>query len=220
MASRGLTVKSFLKKDIWASGPQFLLLPQEEWPQNPDGLEEISPKDSEVKSITVNAAQIMSEEVDPITRLIHYFSSWTRLRRAAAWMLKLKRLLLYCSRKRKQASGVLTQLHLDNIHQRDLQRKETGDLETQENSALTVEELANAEMEIICFCQKKRFVDEISSLRKGMNVKRTSHIHKLNPILENGKLRVGGRLSRAAMPEEMKHPVILAKDFHISDLIL
>lgn len=33
-------------------------------------------------------------------------------------------------------------------------------------------------------------------------------------------LRVGGRLSRAAMPEEMKHSVILAKDFHISDLIL
>lgn len=132
-------------------------------------------------------------------------------------MLRLKRLLLYRSRKRKQASGVLTQLQPDNIHQRDLPQKETGNLETQENSALTVEELANAEMEIICFCQKKRFADEISSLRKGMNVKRTSHIP---PILENGILRVGGRLSRAAMPEEMKHPDILAKDFHISDLIL
>ncbi|KAK0152302.1 hypothetical protein N1851_006351 [Merluccius polli] len=110
-----------------------------EWPQNPDGLEEISPKDPEVRTITVNAAQL---------------------------------------RKKKQASSVLAQLHLDNIHQKVLPQKETRNLETQENSGLTVELLANAEMEIICFCQKKRFADEISSLRKGMNIKRTSHIHK------------------------------------------
>ena len=53
-----------------------------------------------------------------------------------------------------------------------------------------------------------------------MNVKKTSHIHKLNPILDKDVLRVGGRLRRAAMPEEIKHHVILAKDFHIADLIL
>lgn len=51
-----------------------------------------------------------------------------------------------------------------------------------------------------------------------MNVKRTGHIHKLNPILENDVQRVGGRLSRAAVLEEIKHPVILA--IYISDLIL
>lgn len=33
-------------------------------------------------------------------------------------------------------------------------------------------------------------------------------------------LRVGGRLSKAAMPTESKHPVILSKDLHISTLIL
>ena len=38
--------------------------------------------------------------------------------------------------------------------------------------------------------------------------------------MDKDMLRVGGRLSRPAMPEEMKHPVILAKDFHIADLIL
>lgn len=38
-------------------------------------------------------------------------------------------------------------------------------------------------------------------------------------ILEDGVLRVGGRLGRAAMPDEAKHPVILAKNLHISDLI-
>lgn len=33
-------------------------------------------------------------------------------------------------------------------------------------------------------------------------------------------LRVGGRLSKAAMPEESKYPAILAKDLHIADLLL
>lgn len=51
-------------------------------------------------------------------------------------------------------------------------------------------------------------------------MKRTSHIYKLNPVLEGGVLRVGGRLSMASMPKEAKHPVILAKDQHISDIIL
>ena len=221
MASRGLTVKTFLKKAIWVSGPQFLLRPQEEWPQNPDCLEEISDKDSEVKSMTVNAAQITSEEVDATTRFITYFSSWTGLKKAAAWMLRLKGLLLERCRRKKQASTVTAELRKDNILKRDLRsaQKDTRNQETQKYG-LTVEELATAEMAIICFCQKKRFADEISSLRKGLNVKRTSHIHRLDPILENEVLRVGGRLSRAAMPEETKHPVILDKEFHISDLIL
>lgn len=39
-------------------------------------------------------------------------------------------------------------------------------------------------------------------------------------MLDDGALRVGGRLSNAAMPEESKHPVIIAKDLHISDLII
>ena len=39
-------------------------------------------------------------------------------------------------------------------------------------------------------------------------------------MLEDGVLRVGGRLSRAALPEDAKHPVILANDLHISDVLL
>lgn len=51
-------------------------------------------------------------------------------------------------------------------------------------------------------------------------MKRTSHLYKLNPILDGGLIRFGVRLSRAAMPVEAKHPVILAKDLHISSLLL
>lgn len=51
-------------------------------------------------------------------------------------------------------------------------------------------------------------------------MKRSSHLYKLNPVLEEGVLRVGGRLSRAAMSENSKHPAIVAKDLRVANLIL
>lgn len=38
--------------------------------------------------------------------------------------------------------------------------------------------------------------------------------------MDNGILRVGGRLGQAEIPAESKHPVILSKDLHVSVLIL
>ena len=45
-------------------------------------------------------------------------------------------------------------------------------------------------------------------------------MYKLDPILQNGLLKVGGRLNHAAMSEESKHPIILLKDTHVSWLII
>lgn len=49
---------------------------------------------------------------------------------------------------------------------------------------------------------------------------RQSPIFQLDSFLDDGLLRVGGRLNKAAMPEEVKHPLTLGKDQHISMLIL
>ena len=81
---------------------------------------------------------------------------------------------------------------------------------------LSVGEIRDAEMEIIKCCQRKRYAEEIACLRRGESVRRSSHIYKLNPVLVDDVLRVCGRLSRAVMSEESKHPAIIAKDLHIS----
>lgn len=51
-------------------------------------------------------------------------------------------------------------------------------------------------------------------------VKQESTISKLDPTLEDGSLRVGGRLSKAAMPEKTKHPIIFSKDQHVASSML
>lgn len=86
---------------------------------------------------------------------------------------------------------------------------------------LSVSDLSRAEAAVICFSQQATYSEEISSLKGGASsVKRTSDIYRLDPVLQDGMLGVGGRVCRASLPEELKHPVILAKGQHISSLIL
>ncbi|KAL7883055.1 hypothetical protein SRHO_G00007130 [Serrasalmus rhombeus] len=85
---------------------------------------------------------------------------------------------------------------------------------------LTPVDLQRAEEAIIRFYQQEKFPKEISTLQEGKPVMCSSDLHKLDPVLQDGMLRVGGRLNRAAMPEEEKHPVILTKDQNVFKLIL
>lgn len=42
----------------------------------------------------------------------------------------------------------------------------------------------------------------------------------MDPVMDKGLLRVGGQISKGSMPMELKNPMILPKDSHISKLIL
>ena len=90
---------------------------------------------------------------------------------------------------------------------------------------LTVQDLVNAELAILKFVQTSAFGEEIHALkeivdannshkeklqkRKKASIKSNSCIHRLDPFIDNGILRVGGRLKRADLPHETKHPEIL-----------
>lgn len=87
-------------------------------------------------------------------------------------------------------------------------------------SLLTAEDVASGEIEIIKLCQSQSFSDEFMTLQKGEKLKRNSHIVKLDPIVHDGILRVGGRLHWSALSADAKHPVILPKHHHVSTLIL
>ena len=54
---------------------------------------------------------------------------------------------------------------------------------------------------------------------KGVAVKRRQR-NKLNPILVDGILRVGGRLERAMISFNAKYPIILPQHHHVTDLII
>ncbi|XP_036072164.1 uncharacterized protein LOC112147751 [Oryzias melastigma] len=203
---------------MWTPGPSFLMQCEGEWPMNPENIDQLLLNDPEVRNITANPLQAC-EEVDPVMTIIHHFSSWTKLKTAVAWLLKFKRWIMASHRKKALST---TKPTMTNGKQQPILLKNEKALIKQDpvKRCLNVEDVEEAEEEIIKYCQKRKFEEELSCLQSGAKVKRSSHVYKLCPFIKNGILRVGGRLSRSSMPLETKHPAILAKDSHIANLIL
>lgn len=144
-ASRGLHIEPLLKSPRWLHGPHFLSGGECEWPDAPEDLGHLPHSDPEVKrDITVNCLKL---QTNATSSLIQYFSSWKKLLKAVAWLLKLKNLLLLQSRKDK-----------DNV---------TSKIKG-EQQCLTVDDLDEAEKAIICYEQQCHFNAELTLLRKGM----------------------------------------------------
>lgn len=53
-----------------------------------------------------------------------------------------------------------------------------------------------------------------------LRVETKSPLLQLDPFLENGIIRVGGRLNYATIPETQKHPIVLPKGHHITKLFI
>ena len=92
---------------------------------------------------------------------------------------------------------------------------------------ISTEEMIEAEHEIVKHVPTKSFKEEFDSLhlckqqpsKKGTTT-RNSSINKLNPILDDGLLCVGGRLQNSQLNHDTKHPIILPKKNHVSSLII
>ena len=80
--------------------------------------------------------------------------------------------------------------------------------------------LEEAERHWIKEAQKEAFKEEINHLRKGENLPKKSPLRKFFPFLDkHGVIRVGGRLNRTSLEEDVKNPQILPKGT-LSTLIL
>lgn len=94
-----------------------------------------------------------SEDVDATTQLIHHFSSWTRLRRAVVCVIRLENLLWCLS----QEGNDPTQPPPSLTHGRSSEQEKGVCKDLALRGLLTVDELMEAEREIIRFCQRSRF---------------------------------------------------------------
>ena len=171
----------------------------------------LDPDDPEVK---VSTLMTQTSKVYPDyfeTARLDRFSSWFRAKRAVAVCLRLKRRL---KERKKAVEGSPARYQQVNV-----------------------EEIGQAEMEIIRCLQHEHFKEEIKTLlslqtsgefcdrkrakQRNLNVKKCSSLYRLDPYLdEDGILRVGGRLRRASVSTSVKHPVILPRRSHVTDLVL
>lgn len=200
-ASRGLSASEISSESRWLNGPEFLYQKKEAWPTLPSDLPVVSDDDPEVKQCK-QANLVQGAEEAMLTKMSKRFTSWQRLRVAVALLWRYKNFLVKAYRLRH-------------------------------GSTVTVQELKDAEIEIIKYVQRQSFPREMVHLkehrtsrskrevnsRKKM-VERSSPTYKLNPLLLDDVLCVGGRLANATIPERSKHPPILPKEHHVCELIV
>ncbi|KAI2661009.1 UvrABC system protein B [Labeo rohita] len=174
-ASRGVSCEKFVKNINWIHGPSFLKEPECKWPENIHDLS-IKEDDNEIKhSASVNLVSA-TESTDAVSKLINYHSDWYKLKRSVAWILRVKDMLKQKTKKVERC---------------------VDDPMAENHKSLTIQDLTRAENEVIKFIQSQKFKEEISMLQKGnASVKRNSCLSKLDPVLQDGVLRVGGRLGR------------------------
>lgn len=83
-------------------------------------------------------------------------------------------------------------------------------------------ELRDAEHTILNYVQHQFFKQEYDRLKNTIqpNTLKSSSIQKLDPVIIQGLLGVGGHLKRASLDTDAKHPFILPKDHHVAKLIV
>ncbi len=221
-ASRGLNADNLIESKNWIKGPSFLLKPQCEWSVRPEDSVSFAVDDRELKKISIVNAIGTQNTKEGLECLVCYYSSWQRLKKAVVRLTHLKEILLDLSRKRKEIQTRISQTERDPNIQNILVQKEMDTYKRGlKERTPTMEDMVNAELDLIHYRQKQKFQEERKMLQQGkMHVRKDSCIFRLDPYLEDGVLSVGGRLSRSAMPEKSKHPIILHKDLRICSLIL
>lgn len=95
---------------------------------------------------------------------------------------------------------------------------------------LSVSKVIGAEKEILKYAQKQSLKEEFLVLRQNNKqmqdktkqnpMKKCSSICKLDPVLENGLVRIGGRLQNASIENDTKHPIVLPRKHQVSALII
>ena len=86
---------------------------------------------------------------------------------------------------------------------------------------ITIAELNRALNTIIILTQRETFSNDVKQLAKTNRVDSHSQLRALNPFLDKkGLIRVGGRLEHSSLPFSEKHPLVLPKNHHVTELII
>ena len=195
-ASRGLRAQQKQDLSEWLQGPNFLWQEESLWPTGNGQTVQVVSDDPELKRTVSANVNITQQCNDKFGDLLRRYSDWTKLKKSVAWLKRYKQYLLR---------------HVERFADR-----------TVATGYITVQELRDAEMDLVKYVQKMAFPDEVIKCAQGSkeSVSSSSALRKLSPWMEEGVLRVGGRLNNAPIPYSRKHPIILPSKHVITDLVI
>ncbi|CAM4624252.1 unnamed protein product [Leuciscus chuanchicus] len=194
IASRSVPA-SRLTQTMWFRGPTFLRKPSIQ-PEPIQSFSLVSPElDAEIRPDVKSYATQLHEKGLSIERF-ERFSTFDTLQRAVA-------LLIHIARSFK-SPNIMDKCR--GWHTCELPR--------------SPDEPSQAREVIIRAGQRKAFGKEFEALERDKPIPLNSCLRRLNPILQNDLICIGGRLKNADVEIKQKNPVILPKDNHVSLLFI
>ena len=201
--SRGISVAELSKR--WKNGPEFLKLPKESWP-----IENTEPDQEEVEKECRKTEVVGAITMVTTTCAIdcERFSSWRRLVRVTAWVLRMKKKLLEIPAKNRIVGR-------EPLTPQEPEQSETKlpEMPT-ENSSVGGQSLTPQELE-----QSQEFW--IKKAQNGLEARvKAKELKMLSPFKDkDGIFRVGERIDNALVSYETRHPALLPYGHRISKLI-
>lgn len=180
-ASRGLSPSRLRHHDLWWFGTTWLKEGPESWPKNSPLLN--SNTTGEERQAHVTSLISTTEPFD----LSHRYSSWPKLLRVTAYLMRFVECL-----RLNQGKRILT------------------NHECSTSLVLAPEEIVKAKLFWLKRIQADSFPKEMRTLAADGTVPKSSPLSGLAPYLDqHGLIRARGRLSKSQLPEKTKLPIIL-----------
>ncbi|CAB0043531.1 unnamed protein product, partial [Trichogramma brassicae] len=194
LASRGSTAGALLDNKLWWCGPEALVATSQPWTATRfDNSNEATAEIETPERVALLQEVTPPPECEIITRL----SSYSRMRRV----------LVYCLRFVKKLA-------------RKCDIKLILQFEPSSEEEITVDELTCATIQLCRMTQASYFSKEILLVKSGQRLSKGHCLSKLNPKIENGLLRVGGRLHNSLLSDDCKHPIILPTKSRLTTLLI
>jgi hypothetical protein len=200
-ATRGLPANEIQSSSTWFQGPEFLKKGDNHWPEfprvGPPADDDENLRRPAVVNVTQSSKSIEISKLK-IGNLIQpeRFSSWQKLKRHTAWIIRAVKNFLSLS-SRFTISAV-------------------------KNERLSLDELEFAENCLLRKAQIDGFSHDYADLSSSLVVSSESHLKSLDPFFDFDLqlIRVGGRLKNAPKCVVAQQQILLPYDHHISKLIL
>ena len=213
--SRGLSPNSVEKVKKYFDGPTFLWEEEDKWPIRVAAAVEEDDTELKPEKFVVNKV-VVSEEFDLLTRLETRFSSWYRLVRRMALVIKF-------------VGAVKARVSKEHTTK---SRRLRGGAHKAVKCALSTSDISDAENLVIKLTQRKYMQKEFILLGKrepkasrdqekeSKKINKRSSLSKLSPCINNnGLICVGGRLKNSSLESQRKHPIVIPKKSPASILL-
>ena len=187
LLTRGVADPTKLLSNHWFHGPEFLEKDEEDWPTLE--IAHLDNNDMEIKKrpLFIGVSLIETETINWAK-----ISSWPRLLRVAAWVLRF----------------------IDVIRSKGEEKRS--------DATLSADELKIAERLGLKDVQQTAFVEELHALRADKAVSSSSQLSGLSPFVDSfGLMRVGGRLRRIKqLNPDTKHPILLPRQHQVTKVLV